>query len=333
MSNTVLTDRRITSPGEPPSVAERYADFLIQEWQRMRPTALLSPTAPAASSTNVLRSTIEILGEAPGLRLEFGVWRGRSIKMCAERFPNQQWVGFDSFEGFPDDGRIDWQKPFKVIELPDIPRNVMLVKGYFSETLDPFLAETPGDVAFVNIDCDIYSSTVDVFSALEKHGRLRPGVVFYFDELINYADYMWNESMALFEMCERTGFGVEWICHDHKLRTPEESAEYFHSGQHPTWNDDMRNGYWMQASCRLTNQGINCGPMDDPAYRAKLAHLVSGFEKHEARRLAAFQERQERLAAQAQERERREIDRKQRDKRRQLENRARRLAEQAGKAD
>lgn len=311
-----------------PSKMERYMGFLVQEWKKLATASLIDPADEPTSRTNVLDHTVQVVGDAPGLRLEFGVWRGNSIKRCATSFPDQHWYGFDSFEGFPDDGRIDWQKPFKVIELPDTPDNVTLVKGYFSDTLDPFLSETPGPVAFVNVDCDIYSSTVDIFTALEKHDRLRPGVTIYFDELINYVDYMWNEALALFEMCERTGLGIEWIAHDHRLRTPHQSAQHFHDGDHPTWMDDMRSGYWMQASCRLTDSGINCGPMDDPAYREELQWMVAGFEKQEARRQQALEDRNARLEEMERERERRYVERKKLEKQRQKENLERRKLEQ-----
>ena len=310
-----------------PSKMERYMGFLVQEWAKLAKTALIDPSNDPTSRTNVLDHTVQVLGDAPGLRLEFGVWRGNSIKRCASSFPDQHWYGFDSFEGFPDDGRVDWQKPFKVIELPDTPDNVTLVKGYFSDTLDPFLGEVSGDVAFVNVDCDIYSSTVDIFTALENHNRLRPGVMIYFDELINYVDYMWNEALALFEMCERTGFGLEWVAHDHRLRTPQQSAQHFHEGDHPTWMDDMQSGHWMQASCRLTAAGIDCGPMDDPVYRKELQWMVAGFEKQEARRLKALEERNARLEEMERERERRYVERKKLEKQRQKENQERRRLE------
>ena len=315
-----------------PDKMERYAGFLVQEWAKMADTPLRDPAADPQSRTEVLDHTIGVVGDTPGLRLEFGVWQGKSIQRCAARFPDQHWYGFDSFEGFPDDGRIDWQKPFKVIELPDTPENVTLVKGYFSDTLEPFLKDTPGDLAFVNVDCDIYSSTVDIFTALEADGRLKPGLVIYFDELINYVDYMWNESLALFEMCERTGFGLEWICHDHRLRTPEQSAQHFHDGDHPTWMEDMRSGHWMQASCRLTEGGIDCGPMDDPAYREKLQWIVAGMKKQEVRRQEALDARNARLAEQEAERERRFVERKKLEKQRQQENLARRKREQEAAA-
>ena len=327
-STTSTTDivQTLTTTGTP-SKMERYMGFLIQEWDKMAKTPLRDPAADPHSATVVLDATTDVLGNAPGLRLEFGVWRGNSIKRCATKFPDQQWFGFDSFEGFPDDGRIDWQKPFKVIEMPDTPKNVTLVKGYFSDSLDPFLTDTPGKIAFVNVDCDIYSSTVDIFTALEKHGRMEAGVIIYFDELINYVDYMWNESLALFEMCERTGLGLEWLVHDHRLRTPERSAQHFHDNDHPTWMDDMRAGYWMQASCRLTDAGIDCGPMDDPDYRRKLHWMIEGFDVQQARRVAALEARNLRLEDMEAERERRYVERKKLEKQRQKENMERRKRE------
>jgi hypothetical protein len=177
-----------------------------------------------------------------------------------------------------------------------------------------------GRCAFLNIDCDIYSSTNDVFTALEEFDRLEPGVVIYFDELINYADYMWNESLALFEMCERTGLGVEWICHNHKLRSPVETAQHFHDGTHPTWLEDNRSGHWMQASCRLSDKRIDCGPMDDRGHRRKISWMLEGMDKQQNRRETALDQRNARLAAQVVEREQRYIARKKLEKERQKAN-------------
>ena len=59
----------------------------------------------------------------------------------------------------------------------------------------------------------------------------------------------------------------------------------------------MRAGYWMQASCRLTDQPIDCGPMHDAAYRAKVSQMVAGYAKQDAARIAALARRHEKLAA------------------------------------
>lgn len=305
-----------------PSTMQRYMGFLVQEWAKLARHPLVPVTDAPVKGSAVLDATTTILGNAPGLRLEFGVWRGNSIRRCATKFADQHWYGFDSFEGFPDDGRVDWQKPFKVIELPDTPPNVTLVKGYFADTLDAFLTATPGQVVFVNVDCDIYSSTVDIFTALERHGQIRPGLVIYFDELVNYADYMWNESLALFEMLERTGLGLEWLRVDQHLRQPQVTSAHFHAGNHPTWNEDMRSGHWMQASCRLTAIPIECGPLADPDYLAMLTQMVAGFEKQETTRREALQNREDRLAAMEVERQTRQVARKALEKQRRDDRRA-----------
>lgn len=307
----------------------RYMGFLSREWPKLAQRPLHAPDAPPPNRTEVLDHMIGMIGDRAGLHLEFGVWRGNSIRRCAQRFPQTQWYGFDSFEGFPDDGRLDWQKPFKVIELPDTPKNVTLVQGYFSDTLHPFLHEMPGEIAFVNVDCDIYSSTVDIFAALEEHGRLKPGLAIYFDELVNYADYMWNEAIALFEMLERTGLSIEWVACDQKLRLPEESVQLFHDDAHPTWRDDMGSGHWMQASCVLTEGPIDCGPMSDAEWRQKLEWMVAGFRAREAFRIRAFDERQQRLEANEREKEERYKARKALEKQRQQENMERRRLEKA----
>jgi SAM-dependent methyltransferase len=302
------------------SKMERYIGFLLTEWGKLAKAPLRDPKEPPISQSQVLDRTLDIVGNRPGLRLEFGVWQGKSINRCAKRFPDAQWFGFDSFEGFPDDGRIDWQKPFKVINLPDAPKNVTLVKGYFSDTLAPFLQDHTDDVAFVNIDCDIYSSTVDVFLALEAAQRLKPGVIIYFDELINYADFMWNEALALFEMCERTGLGVEWLHYDHRLRSPDETAELYLSGSHPTWNDDIRSGHWVQASCRITGTGIDLGPLDDPKFKKRIFRILAGMARQQERREQALADRNARLAEMERERERRYVARKKLEKERQRAN-------------
>jgi hypothetical protein len=54
--------------------------------------------------------------------------------------------------------------------------------GLFSDTLKPFLQSTEKDsfLAFANIDCDLYSSTLDILEAM--HGRVVPGTILIFDE-------------------------------------------------------------------------------------------------------------------------------------------------------
>ena len=69
------------------------------------------------------------------------------------------------------------------------------------------MREEDSGIAFVGIDCDVYSSAREVLFGLGD--RLRPSTILYFDELINYDTILWNEMLALFEFLEATGMGVE----------------------------------------------------------------------------------------------------------------------------
>ena len=48
--------------------------------------------------------------------------------------------------------------------IPRVPKNVEFVVGWFEETLPKFLEKEP--IAFMNIDCDIYSATATIFENL-----------------------------------------------------------------------------------------------------------------------------------------------------------------------
>ena len=84
-----------------------------------------------------------------GLYMEFGVRTGQTINHIAKLNPDDTIFGFDSFEGLPEDwtGWTQEKGTFRQDGAPEVDRNVKLVKGWFNETLDPFLVEHPEDVA------------------------------------------------------------------------------------------------------------------------------------------------------------------------------------------
>ena len=142
----------------------------------------------------------------PGLLTEFGVRRGTSIRVLAGE-TDQTVHGFDSFVGLPE----PWVKaPAGVLtaggDLPEVPANVTLHAGWFEDSLPPFLAAHPGPLRFANIDCDIYSSTRTVLRALA--GRIRPGTILLFDELVGNRSWRQDEYKALSEFAEE--YGVQW---------------------------------------------------------------------------------------------------------------------------
>lgn len=150
-----------------------------------------------------------------GLIVECGVYTGSSIRRIAAAAPGSVVYGFDSFEGLPE----DWGRPDMKFDegafslggrLPSVPGNVRLVAGWFDRTLPRFAAEHSGDtIAFLHVDCDLYSSTKCVFDSLGP--LLQRGSVIVFDELLNYPTFERHEVRAFYEFLCGTGHDVEWI--------------------------------------------------------------------------------------------------------------------------
>lgn len=121
-----------------------------------------------------------------GINLEFGVYSGLTISQLATARPELQFHGFDSFEGLPEDWDMGGKNVKKEAfdrkgEMPEVPDNVTLHKGWFSDTLPPFLDANSGNISYLHVDCDIYSSTVDIFENCNT--RIVPGTIIRFDEL------------------------------------------------------------------------------------------------------------------------------------------------------
>ena len=149
---------------------------------------------------------------AQGLMLECGVADGASLNYLASRVA-RDWHGFDSFEGLPEhwSGTEAGKGTFgQGGVLPKVPANVTLHKGWFEETLPRFLAGSPGQsVAFVHVDCDIYSATATVFKHLGP--RLGSGAVLVFDEYFNYWNWQRHEWRAFQEFVRDTGTSYRYL--------------------------------------------------------------------------------------------------------------------------
>jgi hypothetical protein len=116
--------------------------------------------------------------------LEFGVWRGASIKRMAQLFtnPRSRFTGFDSFEGLPE----QWgDKPTGTFSTAGEPprigdKRVGFVKGYFQNTVLEFITGFRPDCAvLIHFDADLYSSTLFLLATLWPHVR---EYYFLFDE-------------------------------------------------------------------------------------------------------------------------------------------------------
>ncbi len=144
-----------------------------------------------------------------GLHCEFGVFQGTTINHLAG-LTSKTIHGFDSFEGLPEFWRPNFDKGrFAVAKLPSVRANVQLHKGWFNESLPPFLAANKGPAAFLHIDCDLYSSTKTIFQLFRD--RIRPGTVIVFDEMFNYSGWQQGEFKAFNELIAETGMKYDWI--------------------------------------------------------------------------------------------------------------------------
>jgi len=167
-----------------------------------------------------------------GLILEFGVYKGNSIRFLAEQLPGRSIFGFDSFEGLKEPWVFTPPGAFSELkELPQVPQNVTLIKGFFDQTLPGFLDSHPGPIALLHIDSDLYSSCSYVLGQVTT--RLVPGSILVFDELLNYPNWESGEFKAFNEWresrkvtTEYLGFvgrrGVDWSGHQVAIRIAEQ---------------------------------------------------------------------------------------------------------------
>jgi len=144
-----------------------------------------------------------------GLICEFGVWRGTTINFISS-LTTRQVYGFDSFEGLPERWRDGFERGrFKLPGLPKVRPSVQLIKGWFNESLPPFLAKNKAKAAFLHVDCDLYSSTKTIFELFRE--RIESGTVIVFDEYFNYPGWQEGEHKAFNEFIAITGHSYEWL--------------------------------------------------------------------------------------------------------------------------
>lgn len=202
-----IGDRTAKRWGQIPRTGESFDVIDTAFWRAAQEAAEFYEThlvgAKAFNDTLEMLKDGVALADPNGLFLEFGVASGRTITAIAERRSGPVY-GFDSFEGLPEDWYEGYGKGhFARTDLPPVPRNVQLVKGWFNDTLPGFLAEHPGPVSFVNVDCDLYSSTSFVLSALAD--RIGAGCVIQFDEFFNYPGWRNHEYKAFMELVAERG--------------------------------------------------------------------------------------------------------------------------------
>jgi hypothetical protein len=150
--------------------------------------------------------------DSAGLILEFGVFRGGSIRYLARRMPGREIHGFDSFLGLPQAWTWEPKGAYNLGgRLPRVPKHVKLHPGFFEDSLPAFKKKFPGNIVLLHIDCDLYSSTKTVFDELGD--RITTGTIILFDEYFGYPGWKNHEHKAFKELIESCQLRYTYLCY------------------------------------------------------------------------------------------------------------------------
>jgi hypothetical protein len=189
-------------------------NFIIENF--MQSPKIISPTSATGRKKNrqdrnfhllnSLRTTDSSLKNV----LEFGVRTGSTLSIISNYFSDQQVYGFDSFEGLPEPwskgDHESYDKNAFACEVPNVPANANLIKGWFNESLPIWLETHQDTIKFMHLDADLYSSTKTVLTLCNKF--IVKNTIIVFDELYNW------DAPEQFTTWETEEFLAlhEWIC-------------------------------------------------------------------------------------------------------------------------
>lgn len=158
----------------------------FSRWCRTHPVTGTSAGKNGAGRDWLYRVVIEqeALAQQPITYLEFGVYRGDSLRLWLAGIhnPSSRFVGFDTFTGLPERWRpTEPAGHFNANGIiPDIedPRCSFEV-GLFQDRLPPFVrqADLSGRLV-VNLDADLFTSTFFVLATLAPHLKSRDLILF-----------------------------------------------------------------------------------------------------------------------------------------------------------
>jgi O-methyltransferase len=160
----------------------------FSRWCRMHPV----PGQPNGTNGNgrtwLYESAIEQEGldRGPVTYLEFGVYRGESLRWWIDRLSHSEsrFVGFDTFTGLPERWRPT--EPAGAFDakgkLPEIEDSRCSFEvGLFQDTLLPFVRHNDlSGRLIINLDADMFTSTLFVLATLCPY--LKTGDMVFFDE-------------------------------------------------------------------------------------------------------------------------------------------------------
>lgn len=176
---------------------------------------------PMTRNPHYYRYCINHIEVEDGLWAEFGVKFGKSAniitKIKKEMFPDLKnpYFGFDSFIGFPED--TEWGTKGTLTTDGVVPEidGAYFYKGWFKDTIPEFNKAYSSPLAFLHVDCDIYSSTVEVLEGMKE--KIVSGTVILFDDMLSYSQgsRKWvgeeHEYKAFMEFVKKYNVDYQWL--------------------------------------------------------------------------------------------------------------------------
>ncbi|MBI2953459.1 MAG: hypothetical protein HYY30_04035 [Chloroflexi bacterium] len=161
--------------------------------------------------------------DQPVCILEFGVWRGESLRTLVHlnTHPDSMFFGFDSFEGLPEDWTSTFQKGH--FSTGGVPPNigdprVKFVVGWFNRSLPRFIesncdlvesVESGDRQLFVHFDADLFSSTLYLLTALS---------IYFAEYHFVFDEFLGDECRALGYAAKACGLDVRFRAYTGKNR-------------------------------------------------------------------------------------------------------------------
>ena len=128
---------------------------------------------------------------------EFGVWRGYAFRYLIRTFTKG--FGFDTFSGLPEDWHSEKAGAYPSYGKPPEIEGGEFVVGNFEESLPTFFSVPRPMASIINLDADLYSSTLCALNyskpVIDRH------TILIFDELIINKHWEQDEFKALNEFC------------------------------------------------------------------------------------------------------------------------------------
>jgi predicted O-methyltransferase YrrM len=166
---------------------------------------------PVLERPQLIAYTCRLAERVPGNYAEFGVAEGRSARIILNVMPTDRKLYlFDSFEGLGEPWFTYPAGAFACNPPTFDDDRAEIIMGRFEDGVGPWARGQAGPLAFVHIDCDLYSATVAALYGVRT--LLRVGTVILFDEIWGCGEASkQHEERAWNEFTARERIGYQWV--------------------------------------------------------------------------------------------------------------------------